>query len=277
MEKFKFERLYSEEEKRYNPNNEGIISVFRHGDKTPEGQLSPKGFEQAREKAETTERLGVIVKDYASPTQRAQDMGKEMSQTLADQELIYPDTEKTIKGEKYNSRARDYLSFAEKGIKPQWLIENWKALSKQGSNKPLETYLSFNEERPDQTTLSPKEMASRVGKVIYDQIRLIGRLKSGSEVNLVDASHSPTLDVFIASFLKNKIEQDPVDLEGETLVEKMGGAFSVAEGFDIKVKTDEQRKLTAKINFRGKEYEIDMNELKELSEFYKEDKKKTEK
>ena len=272
MEKFKFERLYSEEEKRYHPNNEGIISVFRHGDKTPEGELSPKGFEQAREKAETTERLGVIVKDYASPVQRAQDMGKEMSQTLADQELIDPDTGKMIKGEKYNSRARDYLSFMEKGIKPKWFTEEFGKLRKQHPNKPLETYLSFNEERPDQTTLSPKEMASRVGKVLYDQIRLIGRLKSGSKVNLADASHFPTLDVFVATFLKDKIEKNPVNLEGKTLVEKMGGPSDIAEGFEIKVNTDEQGKLTAEINFRGKEYEIDMSELKELSEFYKEKK-----
>ena len=273
MENFKFEKSSSEEEKRYNSNNEGLISVFRHGDKTPEGELAPSGFEQAREKAEGTERLGIIVKDYASPAQRAQDMGKEMSQTLADQELKDPDTGETIKGEKYNSRVRDYLNFMEKGIKPQWMMENWGALSKQGPNKPLETYLSFNEERPDKTTLSPKEMASRVGKVIYDQIRMIGRLKSGSEVNLADASHSPTLDVFIASFLEKEIAKDPINPKGETIVEKMGGCFNTAEGFDIKVDTNEQGKLSAKISFRGKEYEVDMSELKELSEFYKEDKK----
>jgi len=275
MEDFKFEKSSSEEEKRYNSNNEGLISVFRHGDKTPEGQLAPSGFGQARERAETTERLGVIVKDYASPTQRAQDTGKEMSQTLADQELKDPDTEETIKGEKHKSRVRDYLNFMEKEIKPQWIMENWGALGKQGPNKPLETYLSFNEERPHQTTLSPKEMASRVGKVLYNQIRMIGRLKSGSKVNLADASHTPTLDVFIASFLKDKIEQDPINPEGQTLVEKMGGAFVTAEGFDIKVNTDDEGKLSAKIIFREKEYEIDMNELKELSEFYK-DKKDTE-
>jgi len=275
MVKLKFEKSASEEEKRYNPNNKGIISVFRHGDKTPDSQLAPSGFEQAREKAEKTERLGVIVKDYASPVQRAQDMGEEMSQTLADQELIDPDSGEKIKGEKYNSRARDYLSFMEKGIKPKWFAEEFGKLRKQGPNKPLETYLSFNEKRPDLTTLSPKEMASRVGKVLYDQIRLIGRLKSGSKVNLADASHFPTLDVFIATFLKDKIEQDPIDAEGETVVEKMGGPSDTAEGFEIKVNTDEQGKLSAKISFRGKEYEVDMSELKELSEFYK-DKKETE-
>ncbi len=275
MEEFKFEKSSFEEEKRYNPNNEGLISVFRHGDKTPEGELAPSGFKQARERAETTERLGVIVKDYSSPVQRAQDMGKEMSQTLADQELIDPDSKEAIKGEKYNSRARDYLSFAEKGTKPQWIMENFGKLREQGPNKPLETYLSFNEKRPDPTTLSPKEMASRVGKVLYDQIRMIGRLKAGSRVNLADASHFPTLDVFIASFLKDKIEQDPVNPEGKTLVEKMGGPSDTAEGFEIKVNTDKQGKLSAKISFREKEYEVNMSELKELSEFYKE-KKETE-
>jgi len=275
MENFKFEKSSSEEEKKYNSNNEGLISVFRHGDKTPEGELAPSGFEQARERAEKTERLGVIVKDYASPVQRAEDMGKEMSQTLADQELVDPDSGEEIKGEKYNSRARDYLSFMEKGIKPKWIMENFGKLREQGPNKPLETYLSFNEERPHETTLSPKEMASRVGKVVYDQIRMIGRLKSGSKVNLADASHFPTLDTFIATFLKDKIEENPINPEGKTLVEKMGGPSDTAEGFEIKVNTDEQGKLSAKISFREKEYEVDMSELKELSEFYKE-KKDTE-
>ena len=158
MEDFKFEKSSSEEEKRYNPNNEGLISVFRHGDKTPEGELAESGFEQARERAQTTERLGLIVKDYASPVQRAEDMGKEMSQTLADQELIDPDTGETIKGEKYNSRIRDSLNFMEKGTKPKWFMEEFGKLRKEHPNKPLETYLSFNEKRPDPTTLSPKEI-----------------------------------------------------------------------------------------------------------------------
>ncbi len=278
MAEAKFEKIISESERKYSPNNEGIISVFRHGKKTPEGELAPEGFGQAREIGEVTERVGIIAKDYGSPVQRAQDMARETANTLANKKVEDPNTGEKLTGEKYKSRVREGLSFAEKGRMPQWFVRMLgpESTFKQSANKFLETYLAFGEKRPDKTTLSPKEMASRVAEVLLLQIRTIGRLKSGSKVNLADASHSPTLDVFIAEFLKEQIEEDPINPQGESLVEKMGGTFKMAEGFEVHVKTDEQGKLSADLSFRGKKYNVDVDELRRLSRFRQQKKQEKE-
>jgi len=203
---------------------------------------------------------------------RTQDMAREMSENLVQKEVVNLDTGEPIKGEKYQSRVRNEFSWMVKGKTGQFMEKDWFELAKEYPEKPLEVYLNFGEKRPDPDTLSPKEMASRVAKVLFDQIRMIGRLKPGSKVNLADASHTPVLDIFVLIAFKDQIEQDPINPEGKTLVEKMGGMFKTADGFEVKAKTDSEGNLSAKVFFRGKKYNIDLNDFEKLANFYKEEK-----
>jgi hypothetical protein len=53
----------------------------------------------------------------------------------------------------------------------------------------------------------------------------------------------------------------------------MGVMFKSADGFEVKAETDSEGNLSAKLSFRGKEYNINLNDFQILADFYKEEKK----
>lgn len=237
----------------YHRNNEGLISITRHGDKTPEGELSEKGFAQARQKGQAREVVGPGVKGYHSPEKRTKQTADTIVETIPGQ----IDAEEITK---YASRARDQLHF--KPVSKEFLAE-W---AKQGKNQ-LEWYV--NQDKPfDAGTITAQQMADRAANFIYRQARMIGRLKDGSRVNLEDASHTPTLDVFVLKAMKDEIERNPVNPEGKTLIEKMGGGFETADEFSIRAQTDQSGRLSANMVFRGKEWPLSLKRLREMSEEY---------
>lgn len=239
---------------RYNPDNEALISITRHGEKTPEGELSAKGHEQAAEQGRTREIIGSKVKGYHGPAKRT----KQMVETITDVEVGETAVTKDD-FEKLNTRMRKQLDYEPLS---KAFLEEWK---KKGKGA-VEWYLSMGPQKFDDESSSADELAERAANLFYRQIRMAGRLNSGSKINLENASHSPTLDVFVARAFQEQIGNDPVNPNGSSTLEKMGGSLKEADNFQIHAKTDENGRLTASLAFRGKEYPVNLALLRQMSE-----------
>lgn len=116
-------------------------------------------------------------------------------------------------------------------------------------------------------------MASGVAKNVLTHSKMAERYRTGSKVDMVNGSHSPTLDVFIATALKEQIEKEPINPEGQNLTEKMGGRFKTAEGFEVDTIIDSESKKSLILKFRGKEFPLDENKLEEMVEDFEKTKK----
>jgi len=245
-------------------NTELLISITRHGEKTPEGKLTEKGFKQAEAKGQSREIVGNVVKGYHSPEFRTKQM--------VDAEIVaIPETISGQELKKYDSRMRQQLDYnpLSKATMAEWKNQGGKAVEWY--------YQNYHDQAMDGDSISAGDMANRTANLVYRHIRMAGRLKDGSRANLEYASHTPTLDMFVADAFKDQIEKDPMKPDGTNTIQKMGGGFKEAEEFQIRAKTDTTGMLSATFSFRDKEYQVDLEKLKTMSEAWLEKQKAFEK
>lgn len=258
--------------------NVTIHAVFsRHGEKlldpkNPETALTPEGEEKSRIAGKNRPKVAAI-KSYTSDTARTKKTAEFM-------------VEESPTETKMDQRLRDDIAFHydEKGdfvkeamrIKKEILGPDYKNLApeeinqrlQQASNKQVDYYLSFGDQRPDPDTYSPVETASGIARMVDRYMKMSARLKSGSEVDLINATH----DFNLASFLKEVIirEIDGKKVRGFESIKEIGGATEFNEAFEIIVKRQDSAERTVKLLFRGNEYDIDEDRLNELLQIAKE-------
>jgi len=222
---------------------------YRHGEKTPEGELAPEGFKQAEEIGEALETPEKGPKPYHSEVKRAGDFAKAIQEATKSQK-------------EYKARTRFELGLSN--LSKEFIAEWKKKTKEEGGITALEWYLSFGKEKPDVDTMSPYEMASRVARNVLTHSKMTERYYNDSKIDLINGSHSPTLDVFIATTLKEEIEKDPINPEGKNITEKMGGRFKTAEQFEVDTTIDNEGKKALEVKFRGKEYDLAKRKLEEM-------------
>lgn len=223
---------------------------YRHGEKTPEGKLAPEGFKQAEEIGEALETTEKGPKPYHSEVERAEKFAKTIQKV-------------TESKKEYKARTRFELGLS--GLSKEWIVEWQKRTKEEGGVAALEWYLSFGKEKPDAGTMSPYEMASRVARNILTHSKMAERYYNGSKVDLINGSHSPSLDVFIAIALKEQVEKNPINSKGENITEKMGGRFKTAEQFEVDTIINDEGEKTLNLLFRNKGYELAEGKLEEMA------------
>lgn len=271
----------------YNPNqkemgiekgeNVTIHAVFlRHGEKkydpnNPETTLTPEGEIKSLEFGKTRTKKAMI-KPYTSDTPR----------TRGTAELA---TEGSPTENKGTMRKRKELSFTydESGqflsdvmkIKKDTLGEDFNNLDddekqkglREATIKQINYYLDFKDQRPDPKTYSPVATASGIAKLVDRYIKMSEELNSRSNVDLVHATHDFNLAAFLRETLVREIEGKKI--RGFQSIEEIGGSMDFNENFEIIINRKDQNNISAKISFRGLEYDLDMGRIKELVEVAK--------
>jgi len=249
-----------------------IHAIFvRHGEKehdpdNPETELTLGGEWGSREFGQSRPKSD-MAKPYSSKTLRTEKTA---------QHAVRQSPTKN----KGNLRFREDLSFIydEKGkflkdvmkIKMSVLGDNYEVLNDQekekrlyeATTKQVDYYLNFGNQRPDPKTYSPVETAARIAKLIDKYITMSGKLKSGSNIDLINATH----DFNLAAFLKEVIirEVDGKKVKGFKSTKEIGGPPNFNENFEITIDRKDGQDISIKMIFRGEEYEMDMRRVAEL-------------
>jgi len=248
MEGEKFKTPESKE-KEYGRNVE-IHAVFvRHGERAKGGELTERGIEQSKGVGRLLETKDAI-KAYTSPIQRAVETAEKVIETAQH-------------GKKLKTRVRTELgipTFSEN------FLEQLQKLETQHPDSAAEHYLSFCDKKPDQETASPHEVAEAMARVSVSYFQMVDRLKSGSNVDIINTTHQGLPEALLKEILVRQ-EGDEKKVGFSTLTE-IGGPLKLAEQMEFRIKTDSQGNKTIQLYFRDKIFDIDLDKLNSLAKSY---------
>ncbi len=232
--------------------NVAIHAIFvRHGEKGEEGELTDEGTRQASAFGSGLGNKDAI-KGYSSPVRR----------TVETVEQII---ENSPHDKKLETRIRTEIGIPRSSRE---FSERFKDLEKKGPDVAAEWFLHFGRQEPDAETASPHEVAESFAYLIVKYLKMADKLYSGSNIDLINGTHQGLPEALLKEVLKRKI--DDKEVVGFQKLEDIGGALQFTEAMEFMIKTGEQGGKTLKLNFRGREYDIDMAKLNALAESYAE-------
>ncbi len=247
----------SELERKLKGTDVEIHTIFvRHGEKDKSGQLTYKGREQARDYGKGLNEKDAI-KGYSSSIQRAIDTTEEIIRTAPH-------------NKKLKTRIRDELTMpplSEKFAK-QYIQHCGED---KDESRGADWYLR-KRERVDKQSPTAKEMAEGFAYILKKNIKIADKLYPHSKIDLVHGTHM----VFPESLLKEVIvrQVNGKKVRGFKSIKEIGGILSYTEPVEFITKTDDSGKKYLTLNFRDKEYDVDMKRLNQLADSYARKKKK---
>lgn len=252
--------------------NVNINAIFlRHGEKvlstdSSHTGLTPEGMEMSAEFGRHLTKKDAV-KPYASDTERTIDtviLAVNESPTEKKLSLSIKDD---LKAE-YDEKGTFMASVL--ALKKLILGQDFVNLPPEEQERRLhdyytqqqDLYLSYGNRRPDAKTQSPLETAAKIAQRVDIYIRMADHLKSGSQVDLLNATH----DWSIASFLKEILvrEIDGQEARGFNSVNDIGGPIGYTEHFDINITIDGRGEKFVELIFRNQKYQLDQGRLQEL-------------
>ena len=266
------------EQEKFGRNIEIHAFFVRHGEKglsTTSGEtaLTAEGEEQSAIFGKSHLRAPVV-KAYSSATQRtektaqlaseASTAGKKLNRVIKDELRFQYDPHGEFARENFAIKRKILGSEDEfKELSPE---EQERKLSLSGIEQ-TDHYLSFGEKRPDPRTFSPVETASLVALRVAKYIRMAERLKPGSIVDFVNATHDYNIAAFLKEVLVRRVEGQRVI--GFDSIAEIGGPIDHTESFHFDIKTDAQGSQSVQLYFRGENYEFSQERMNELVEIGK--------
>ncbi|TSC79329.1 MAG: Uncharacterized protein G01um101418_995 [Parcubacteria group bacterium Gr01-1014_18] len=238
-----------ESKERFGRNVE-IHAIFtRHAEKDETGNLTQEGKEQARIAGESLEKKDAIKADIA-PVQRVIDTVDSIVKSAPHDK-------------KMNIRTRTELGYQ---ASPDF-VKKFRSIETQGGDAAPQWFLDFGEKRPDQSTLSPHEVAEQLASLVEHYAELAKRLYSGSKVDWILGTQQALPEALLKEVLL-RTENDKQVAGFQNLAE-IGGALRFAEMIDFEIKTDNNGEIVLKINFRGKSYDVDVDKLQRLASAFR--------
>lgn len=133
----------------------------------------------------------------------------------------------------------------------------------QASEPALEWLLSLDKGWPEPDKKSiPCQWASLVAYKLNRFINLSERQKNDTKMNLPPSiGHKTQTEPFLVYCLRGL---ESKDLAGR--LKELGGGLHVMESWRLRIKTDDKGEKSVSILFRDKEYEVDLEKLRDLAE-----------
>ena len=239
-----------EERVGYGKNVEIHTIFVRHGEKDKEGQLTYAGIEQAKAYGRS---LGerTAIKGYSSRMQRAIDT-----------------TENAINAAPHNKRLKTRIrrELGMPGMSKDFLNEYIKHVKEGGENGAADWYFGLGNKRFDKETASAKEVAEGFAYMLRKNIRMSGKLYTGSKVDLVNGTHQLLPESLLKEVMIRDVNGKKV--RGFDSVEEIGGVLKYTEPVDFAIKRDGGGETYVQLHFRGQEYDVDMGRLNQLASAY---------
>lgn len=259
---------------------QAILEFKRHQvpGKTPEGMsadfLTPEGQEAAMQDGS---KIGeTVVKGYASPKLRAQETVDLMLQNVNDDvKVINKTTESRLgtKAEKlvnnqretneFNIRTRKELDATANFNKVMPLASAWAEEQIKGGAKLdkysliIQWYLDNPEVCRANGVLDGHETAAEIAERVAVELGMTERFYNGSDVRLVNVTHGPKIEPFLREVI------------GFKSLEEVGGALQPGESMEFIVNIDGDKNKSIKLSFRGQKYDVDEQQIKDLSQEYR--------
>jgi broad specificity phosphatase PhoE len=231
-------------------NVELRLIFIRHGEKDPNdkvgGRLTEYGKQQFEEFAE---------RELSNPDRTLVVFGSDIVRTLQSGHSAFQKSKANFKStpDPLNALSRDPNRV------PKISDDFLKKIVSMSPNENVQHWMSYGDKRPDESTMSPREMAAGLAQLIVDYDKKIDNIQSGSKTDVLAVSH----DFILSSFLQEAFGIKPA--QGDESVH-------TAEPFFMTIRTDDTGTHSLQFEFRGKKYNIKIDELRELANYHYEQK-----
>ena len=209
------------------------LDLIRHAQKTSfDGPITPEGRKMAEKFGNDKE-----VKVFHSSSLRA----RQTAEAISKDSLYVPRERKELAGE----------------FSAEFLQEYGRVTAENNGDesKALQLYLDSDDKRPDEKTLSSREISGQLAKSLKHFVDVSERLNDNSQVNIVLVSHSGMIEHLLADLLAE-------DRPG--FVDKIGGGLKPLEGAKFIISRDSNGQAHLTLEFRGQHKEIDPQFLENL-------------
>ncbi len=228
------------------------VHFVRHGEKDNEGLLTHEGANQGRKYGENLK--GDVVKGYFSPISRVV-------------ETVY-EAVRASGGKRMKMRERGaYLADVDE------FSDEFNEAFKKDPKGVLNQWYRDGCEKYDAETVTSEEVASRFAHVLNNYIKMSGKLKEGSSVDLVNGTHEAFPETLLHEVMIRR-NKEGKKVRGFDKIEDIGGTLGYAEGMEFKIHRNNEGVVDVGLEFRGKKYDVDMERLGELVGKYREGRKK---
>ncbi len=251
---FKFNLLGRESEPRREESGRNVeirLIFIRHGQKDMKdrerGLLTEKGKEQFREFAEA---------ELGDPNRNLIVYGTDIARTLQSGFEAVSNAQSKIKvfPEPLNELSMSIDSHDK--TKPQKFsrafMEKMKSMP-PGDN--VSYYLTYHDQKPDEGTVSPRELACGIAKIITGYNNKKERFKSDTKTDVVLVSHDFVLRSFLQECLGIKLREGNKNMKP-------------AEFFEIIIKTDDRGGKVAQFKYGDELRVLNIDELQQLISEY---------
>jgi len=230
--------------------NVELHAIFmRHGEADEGGGLTETGKRQVEIAGQSIDSADVI-KVYSSPIRRARETAEGIGETVTHDKKL---------------ETRTKLSLEIPNISEEFL-DKLVEIEKRSPDTSTQFYLNFGKQRPDPETSSPQEIAEMMAYVLSNYFKMAKRLKSGSNIDLVNVTHQGLPEALLKEVLIQE-DRDKQKVGLETLAE-IGGPLKPAESMEFRIRTNEDGDETVELYFRGKTFNLDLGKVDELSRTY---------
>ncbi|MBR9706463.1 hypothetical protein GOV14_05485 [Candidatus Pacearchaeota archaeon] len=236
-------------EEKLGHNVEVHTTLVRHGEKDKEGKLTGVGFGQAADYGKGMDASDAI-KGYGSTTQRAFDTAEEIIKNAPH-------------GKKLSTKKKQEISM------PPMSKEFFAAYvehAKDGADNANDWYMNLK--KPfDKETGTSKRVAEGLAYMVLRNNAMAGKLHDGSKVDLINGTHQTMPEALLKEVMIRNVNGKRV--VGFKNLKEIGGSLGYVEPVDFVTTTDANGEKELKVNFRGEQYEVDMNKLNKLANSYR--------
>jgi len=263
MEKLNTLKQFETKEK-FGRNVKLFLHFVRHGEKANTGELSEIGLQHSKEFGKKLEEKDAI-KGYTSIHPRVKKTVETIIQATKTENKKHIRTRTelshTILASDF-SKSKFFKKVDQK-IKQVYLLpkqEQKKALEKVEEEYQKE-WLAYGENKPDEYTASPLEVARNISQLINFYTKMPEKLRNGSRVDLIMGTHEFIIAAMIKYLLRKK-EKDRI-LKGDELFSRIK-RVDYLDDVNLIISTDKEGRKSIKVLFRGEEYELDNEALTNL-------------
>lgn len=252
-------------------NVEVSIRLTRHGEKDEKGNLSEEGKVKAEDYGKQyldPDKIRVTrVSRKKRVIETAETALKQLGKKIRMREKFELSSESVV----LDSEKSDFFRRADERLAEANNMTDEKERNQKiekAEEKNVLEWLSYNDQRPDKGTASPKEVVRNLAPLIKRNLDFVSRLKSGTKVEFFNVTHEFMLAALIKYLIKKRTESRGLE-NGEEIMRNTG-RIKPLEDIVIKAQTDENgAEEQIEVLFRGEKYELDLDKLNELCEQHK--------
>ncbi len=128
--------------------------------------------------------------------------------------------------------------------------------------------------KPNKTTITPRESAALAAYQVNRLLNLPQFMKNDVVKNYFTVGNQLASEPFLTYVVLGKYAgaehggktEDGLEFNAVERLREIGGSLKITEGWHLKIITNDKGKLIANLKFRDKEYDLDLDKIRELAE-----------